>query len=152
MIGIDGYNFIRADRNANSGKQTGGGIIVYYKNNLDVTAMPELTVCSTSEEVLWVKLQLKQTRPQFVGTVYRPPDGDYESLITCVTNQLSDLNTINCDRMLIGDLNVDLMKPCEARTKRFLDLYKAQGLTSLIKGVTYHGTANDSCIDHICVN
>ena len=30
MISIAGYNLIRQDRNANSGKMTGGGLLVYY--------------------------------------------------------------------------------------------------------------------------
>ena len=77
MISIQGYNLIRADRTAESGKSTGGGIIVYYKDNLDVTVLPEYTQSSPSAEVIWISLQLKQTRPQYIGVVYRPPDGDY---------------------------------------------------------------------------
>ena len=36
MISITGYNTIRLDRTAASGKKTGGGLIVYYKNSYDV--------------------------------------------------------------------------------------------------------------------
>ena len=37
MISICGYNLLRHDRTKDSGKQTGGGIIVYYKNHLNVS-------------------------------------------------------------------------------------------------------------------
>ena len=81
MLNIDGYNFVRSNRTANSGKQTGGGIMVYHKNNLDVSVIEEQTVCNPNAEIMWVTLQLKQTRPQRIGVVYRPPDGDYNAMV-----------------------------------------------------------------------
>ncbi len=75
MIAIDGYNICRADRTAASGKTTGGGILVYYKSSLDVQVVSDLTYCTPNYEVLWVNLQLKQTRPHYIGVVYRPPTG-----------------------------------------------------------------------------
>ncbi len=152
MLSIDGYNMIRADRSANSGKQTGGGIMVYYKNDLDVTVMDGFTLCNPHAEVLWVNLQLKQTRPQYIGVIYRPPDGDYNALVDILEDHLTNLNVRNNDRMLIGDINVDLLKSREPKTRSYIDFYKRQGLTSLIKGITHHGPLYESCIDHLCVN
>ena len=76
MIAVNGYNLHRWDRNSDSGKATGGGLLVYYKNHLNVSAISTLNVCTPNLETLWVKLQLKQARPQYIGVVYRPPDGD----------------------------------------------------------------------------
>ena len=136
MLNIDGYNMIRADRSAQSGKQTGGGIILYHKNNLDITEIKGLTVCNQNVEILWVTLQLKQTRPQYIGVVYRPPDGDYNAAVDILEDNLTNLNVRNCDRMLIGDINVDILKGREPKTRCYLDFYKRQGLTNLIKGIT----------------
>ena len=152
MLNTDGYNIIRADRTASSGKSTGGGIIVYYKNTLNLSALPEYTLCTPNAEIMWLTLQLKQTRPQYIGVVYRPPDGDYNTLLDTLQEQLTNLNVRNCDRMVIGDMNVDLLKPREPKTRCYIDLYKRLGLTSLIKGITHHGTLHDSSIDHIVVN
>ena len=33
MISISGYNIVRADRTAESGKASAGGIVIYYKNS-----------------------------------------------------------------------------------------------------------------------
>ena len=54
--------------------------------------------------------------------------------------------------MLIGDMNVNLDKPRDPKTRHYVEFYKRQGLVSLIKGVTHHGVLFDSCIDHVCVN
>ena len=108
MLSIDGYNILRADRTAESGKTTSGGIIVYYKNSLNVTLLADYTTCTPNGETVWLNLQLKQTRPQYIGVVYRPPDGDYNIPTNTLQEHLTSLNTRNCDRMLIGDINVDL--------------------------------------------
>ena len=153
MVSINGYNLIRADRNAESGKLTSGGILVYYKNNLDVSMVNDLCVCSPSNEILWVKLKLKQTRAQFIGTVYRPPGGDLDKSISVLTEHVTYLRaSCNCDVMLLGDVNVDTFKAKDSRTRKLNDCYKVLGLSNLIKDVTCHHRNAGTCIDHICVS
>ena len=79
MLAINGYNIVRHDRTIASGKRTGGGVMIYYKNHLDISTLDDLCICNQNVETLWIKLQLKQTRPQYICTVYRPPDGDLTS-------------------------------------------------------------------------
>ncbi len=153
MVGINGYNLIRSDRTRESGKLTGGGLIIYYKKELNVTCLEELTICTPNIETLWVKLQLKQSRPQYIGLVYRPPDGDVDSATEILMNQITAIRARgNGDIMLTGDINVDWNKQRESRTKKLIDFYKISGLKNLINGVTCHNSENESCIDHIAVN
>ena len=152
MLSIDEYNILRADRTADSDKTTGGGIIVYYMNTLDVSLVSDHASCTPNGEILWLNLQLKQTSPQYIGVVYRPPDGDYNILTDILQEHLTNLNTRIYDRILIGDMNVDLLKPREPKTRCYVDFYRRLGLTSLIEGVMHHGVLHDSSLDHICVN
>ena len=59
VLQVDGYEFIRCDRDANSGKKSGGGLVIYYKSDRDVEELPTLSHCSPSLESVWVRLNLK---------------------------------------------------------------------------------------------
>ena len=85
--------------------------------------MSQHTTHTPNEEVLWNFLQLKQTRPQYIGVVYRRPDCEYNNLISTLTDQMVDLNTRNCDGKLIRDMNVDMLKTRETKTKSHTDFY-----------------------------
>ena len=90
-----------------------------------------MRICTPSTETLWVKLKLKQTQAQFIGLVYRPPDGDIDESIVLLNDQVTTLRaSCNCDVMLIGDVNVDSMKPRDRRTKKLNDCYKVLGLAN----------------------
>ena len=126
---------------------------MYYKNNLDVSLVSDLCICTPSIETLWIKLKVKQTRAQFIGTVYRPPDSDLDASITDLTEHVAGLRaSCNYDVMMLGDINVDTLKVRDPRTRKLINVYKVLGLTNLIKGPTCHNQHTDSCIDHICVS
>ncbi len=84
--------------------------------------------------------------------VYRPPDGGCDQLIELLTEQLTSLNKWRCDTMIIGDININLLKPRENRAHKLSDFRKSQGLMSMIMGTTCHHDLSGSCIDHIMVN
>ncbi len=152
MVSINGYNMIRQDRTADSGKTVGGGVMIYYKNYLDVSLMPDLCICDPSSEIMWVTLNLKQTRPHHIGLIYRPPDGDLDSTIESLRTHVSSLRARgNCDTMIIGDINVDWKRARENKTKKLRDYYREAGMTNLINEVTCNHNNNQSCIDHIVV-
>ena len=153
MISINGYNVIRHDRTEESGKRSGGGVMMYCKQYLDVSKIDELSHCDPNCEVMWVRLSLKQTRPTYIGIVYRPPDGDLDAMTDLLNDQIATVRSWGiCDVMMIGDINVDLSKPREGRSRKLRDFYKTVGLTNVIKGVTCHGNNAQSCIDHLSVS
>ncbi len=153
MVSVCGYNLLRQDRTKESGKSTGGGLLVYYKNHLDVSLVEGLQTCTPNTETLWVKLSLKQTRPQYIGVVYRPPDGDLDISLELLSDQLTLLRSKgNSDQMTIGDINVNWDKKRDSKTKKLADFYKTNGLSNLIEGTTCHQNESESCIDHIAIN
>ena len=74
-IAIDGYLMHRQDR-SHSDRTRGGGLIWYVKNDLQIDTVEGVNTCTVNLELLWVKLNLTQTRPIYYGLVYRPPDGN----------------------------------------------------------------------------
>ncbi len=153
MFHVAGYNILRRDRTTNSGKTIGGGVLAYYKTRLGVDIIDDLCVCDPNLEVMWLKLKLTQTRPQYIGVTYRPPDGDLEAAIETLDVQISHIISMgNCDYMLIGDVNVDVRKSREVKCRRINDFYKSRGMKNLIRGITCHHHTGGTGIDHIGVN
>ena len=117
------------------------------------TYVYEMSICTPSFEIMWVCLKLKQTRPQYLALVYRPPGGDLDEATRILDDQIAMIRASgNCDYMVIGDINVDTMKPCDNRTRKLKDFYRIAGLNNLVRGVTCHSNNHESSIDHICVN
>ena len=71
-IEIDGYNLMRLDRNEDLGKKRGGGLVVYTKNDLKATIVPDLCVSMACVEIITLHLDLNYTKPIYVMGVYRP--------------------------------------------------------------------------------
>ena len=67
-----GYSMFRKDRK--SGK--GGGVMLLVKNNIICGEQPTL---DTNSETIWVKLELKGSKPLYVASHYRPKETDRES-------------------------------------------------------------------------
>ena len=81
MISVSGYNMYRADRTVNSGKKSGDGLIIYYKNNLRIQLQHKLTVCDPDIEMMWVRLELTNTRSIYYGLIYRPLTGNLDNFL-----------------------------------------------------------------------
>ena len=106
---INGYNFIRLDRNPNSGKQGGGGLLIYYKSNRNVNLIQNSHLCTPDVELCWIELSLPNSRPTYICPVYRAPDGSNLKFLECLDSSLSNPNlTLNSDQIVLGDFNIDL--------------------------------------------
>ena len=77
MLSIPHYDLYRFDRNADSGKQTGGGVCIYAHTKYNVIPIDDLYTCNPDIEILWIQLALKDTRPTYIACVYRPPKWEY---------------------------------------------------------------------------
>ena len=98
MIQIEGYNILRSDRDLNSGKQTGGGVCLYIKQNINYKQLDNLITCTPSLESIWLKIKIPKTRRWVIGGIYRPPDGpestfleELESNLISIINELVHL-------------------------------------------------------------
>ena len=90
-ITLSGYECFRADRAWNSGKTSGGGVLIYYKHDLKCTPMNELTLCSPDIEMCSLKLSLTNTRPIYLGMVYRPPSENHIGFMYELENIVTSL-------------------------------------------------------------
>ena len=80
VLDIKGYNFSRMDRDGGSGKRGGGGLCVYSKTNYKLTHLVDMNLCTPDIEIMWLCLELKDTRKTYIANVYRPPDGKVQTL------------------------------------------------------------------------
>ena len=71
-ISIPGYNVFRFDRTCNSGKSSGGGLVVYTRSNREFHVVEDSHICTPNIEAVWLKLSLKKARDTYVCCVYRP--------------------------------------------------------------------------------
>ena len=71
-ISFSGYSLFRRDRK-DLVKERGGGVLMYIKNELNPSLIPEL--CDTGfEESIWCNIKCKNNNCINVGVVYRPTD------------------------------------------------------------------------------
>ena len=137
QVQIDGYNLHRADRTEASGKTSGGGLVIYYKEGLDCTPLSDLNKCTPDIEVAWLNMRLPNTRVIYYGLVYRPPSGNVATFIEILDSYIMDFRTMgNCEVNIFGDMNIDLLQR-NANTKRYREFLKRVGLKNMITNVTH---------------
>ena len=90
-VQLPGYNTVRLDRNNASGKSGGGDILVYCSKKYNFTHIQEWDLITPDVEWVWVRLELKATRPTFVACIYRPPGGSVDNFIDLIENKLLDI-------------------------------------------------------------
>ena len=150
---IQNYDMIRHDRDQGSGKHGGGGLIFYVDRKYQFQSLPEWHVCNPDIEIGWIKLSLKLTKPTFIGLVYRPPSGNYESCLEVIEQKLLDINGEgDADILLIGDININLFGKGDSMTTKYRKWLGNQRLKSMINDPTRITKQSHTCIDHILTN
>ena len=92
------YTAYRKDR-----QSKGGGVLILVRNDMVASCVPEL---DTDTELLWVKLQIVNTKPVYIGVFYRQPKLGAEPL-KMLQDSLSKIDlTKNPSIWLGGDFNV----------------------------------------------
>ncbi len=94
----------------------------------------------------------KDTRPTYIGCVYRPLSGNIDSALEFLEDQILDIRAKGiCDLVLLGDYNINSLKPRSVEHRKLADFCKRQCLSQLIKTPTYHMNNYSSSIDDILV-
>ena len=101
ISGYDGYHSGRRDGG-------GGGVSIYSKNNLSVTEHPLLTLNESHIEVCTIEIAIAKRRLVVIA-VYRPPSGSFEQFGESLLSILNDRNISDCELVLAGDLNFNLI-------------------------------------------
>lgn len=105
VISISGYNFFRKDRVG----RHGGGIGCYARSFLNCEVV-NLNLNDDSIEYLCVRMKLKSFRVMIV-IIYRPPQSNILKFLEFVENMLGILSVESDYSVIIGDLNIDMLKP-----------------------------------------
>ena len=132
------------------GKNGGGGIAVLYKKELCVEKIN--LVKEEAEEILWVNVKVK--KGLVLGTLYNTNycellnDKKGESILE---THLKEAVSKNCDICLLGDFNIDLKKPTQAKTRKLKTIFKDYKMKQIITSPTRidKNTGRESLIDHI---
>ena len=151
MLHMRGYYQLRNDRTSASGKQRGGGLLMYVKHGVVVKKLDALSICTPNTETIVSQLYLKGVKEVYIIGCYRPPDGNVDQfLIELETVILNLSDRINIEILILGDMNINLSKPREPNVRKYKDFLKRHGLSNIISYDT-HVNANNvgSKIDHI---
>ena len=130
------------------------GIVVYIKNDIMRFSKRREDLESLGTECVWLEIKLPGNKPFFLGTIYRNPNKSlnistwYEN----VTNMIDKVTDERRNLILMGDLNIDLLKPHTS----WSTYYKSCGLVQLIneptRVATYKDRSTSTLIDHIYTN
>ena len=150
-LAIPKYNFVRMDRCATTGKRRGGGIIVHIKDNINAVMVPELSISDARVELIMLRLSLNYTRPIYIMCVYRPPDQNALEFINIMDGFINSMYEKPFFELnIIGDINLNLMKPRDTNVRKYKSFMMRHGLTNLISTPTHYNTTltEGSIIDH----
>ena len=107
-MAIPEYDLFRWDRNENSGKFSGGGLVIYTSTKYNFSHVETSNICNQSIETMWTKITLPNSHPTYICAFYRPPDGSITDFIANLDNQLNNIiDNPAGDIIMCGDANID---------------------------------------------
>ena len=87
-----------------------------------------------------------------IGNIYRPPQGNIDSFIEILEENIENIDLDRIELFLMGDFNIDWSDKNNPNCKKLLELTKSLGLRQLIRDVTRPTQNRNSCIDLIITN
>ena len=96
-INVDNYVTVRNDRN-----RSGGGVLIYIKENLDYKERADL--CVETIEATWIELKLTSNTSMLLCCLYRPPSAKNE-YFNDMLDMFEKAYVENSELCLAGDLN-----------------------------------------------
>ncbi|CAC5398371.1 unnamed protein product [Mytilus coruscus] len=123
--------------------KSGGGVIVYVKENIYSKRRGDLEVPSV--EVLWIQLKINNKMVLY-GTLYVPPKGNNEIRTNIESSVESAVTDVNCDRIIVTDFNDNLLNVANSKIHNICTNYS---LEQLIEDPTHFKEQSSSLIDLI---
>ena len=142
QLKLNGFDFIRKDRSETQNK-TGGGVILYFRNTLNVRRRPDIEISNI--ETVWTEISLSNSKPFLLCTVYRPPNCHTE-WIDLFEDEISVAQTSGLEFILMGDFNIDFA-PCT--NTKWLNLIQLFDLRQLVIEPTRVTPTTATIIDHV---
>ena len=147
---MDNYTCFHLDRDAGSGKRGGGGLVTYIKDKYNFRYLENSSLSTPDGEYMWFKLELELTRPTYICNTYRSPSGNIENFIDVLEQKVLDFYIEGqCDILILGDINVDLLKRNDPKVKKYSNFLRCMRLSQLVSKPTRTTSYNSSCLDHI---
>ena len=128
---MSGYNFEK--RNRSVGK--GGGVAIYIKDNINYIRRTDLE--NNKLENIVIEIIINKSKNVLITTYYRPPNTS-KYLTTNYNEHFEESLSLYCSEskeiILLGDLNVDYLKPRD--NKEIKAILQQKGFTQIIKEAT----------------
>ena len=136
-----GYAVERCDR-----QSRGGGVCIIYR---DMMQAEVLTVPGTGSqlETLWMRFAGGSTF--IVGVVYRPPKTPITPVLDDLHHQLTSLLARQHPLYVLGDVNIDLLRPTSPGYQQYQTLLEDLSLQQLIETPTGTTSTTSTLIDHV---
>ena len=159
LVNIPGYTLLRNDRKTKSNNghtKTGGGVALYVKDHLpfDDTTLNHLNKSTDIIETQWVILDFEHAKSIIICNLYRPPQGNTETMINLLMNDISSIQQLDkYDLFILGDMNINFKKTHDLHTKALKSQMTQFGLKQYISEPTrYNKQGTHSIIDLIFSN
>jgi len=153
LVQIPGYNHI-AKHKINTSR--GGGISIFMKSNLTYKVRNDIIFESSEDydclfiEVLNENGNMHQQTQTLLGAVYRSPSGNVREFLTALEGTLSSIRHENKEFLLVGDLNIDLLKvDSDPNVAFLLDMLMNYHMIPLITLPTRVSQTSATLIDHV---
>ena len=147
LVSLDGFSIIRQDRNIN-----GGGLALYVRNGFNVTKLASSNTLGFGRllipEYMFCAVQQGDSSPILVGIIYRPPKIAMQKdpeLFKVLRNLCSEYS----HKVILGDLNADLLSKRDVDANTIRSLAKELSLQIIQHGSTHHKSKSHTWIDLI---
>ena len=128
----------------------GGGVAIYYRDNLNVISRNELV--PDSLEAVCIEVRKPKSKPFLIASLYRPPSSrsqifnEIEILVKHLDNEEKEF-------VILGDLNCDLSsRPLYQQSENLLQMIDLYQLYQLIKEPTRITPTSKTLIDLVITN
>lgn len=144
-VEIPGYTLFRADRD----ERRGGGVAFYVRLGIHCNSLMNnlYALQENSVEQLWIEIKLNN-RHIVIGVVYRPPNVHYSSL-SSLDDSLSAFMPLSDEIILLGDLNINMLKPNLPAYNFLNDILQTYNLKQIVTEPTRIANQTSSLIDII---
>ena len=161
FLQLKGYQLIRLDRNPTQNDnghnpiKRGGGLLTYIRKDLNMTPV----YCNADNistqhcELQRIELSSGVQKNIVIFNVYRPPSGQVETFIDCLSHALeSEPNILNKEIIFLGDFNINFSAKKLVDTKKLVAWQNRFGLSQKIQANTRVTKQSGSLIDLIFTN
>jgi hypothetical protein len=141
-IYIHGYDVIRND----SSSRFTGGVVIYLLNSLKWNH-----ICNFNRSKTWITAIDVRTK-MYAGrycVIYKSPREKINDFIEILDEFLNQFATTNENFVLVGDVNINVLKRKDKNVKKYANLIQLHNLHQLIDEPTRSTSKSSTCIDHL---